>query len=175
VCCTRGEPAGAVVPVATRDEGCTLGFDSPQRKGRVPRPLNASGIVLRSDNDKIIVHHGIALHAKPFRNEFLLFLPGVHKDQVGIAMALAATILLYISQAPARYFVEPGIPHPHGMSSRKKSSAPRSVRLSDGMADPLASGYLPLAAIAVADGWILVPSHSEGYPGSAEVVVRPWP
>jgi hypothetical protein len=113
---------------ATRDEGCTLGFDSPQSKGRVPRPLNASGIVLRSDNDKIIVYHGIALHAKPFRNEFLLCLPGVHKDHVGIAMARAATILLYTSQAPARYFVEPGIPHPHRMGSRKKSSAPRFPR-----------------------------------------------
>jgi molybdopterin biosynthesis enzyme len=49
------------------------------------------------------------------------------------------------------------------------------VRLSDGMADPLASGYWPLAAIAAADGWILVPPHSEGYPGSAEVMVRSWP
>jgi molybdopterin biosynthesis enzyme len=41
--------------------------------------------------------------------------------------------------------------------------------------EPIASGYLPLAALAQADGWILVPAESEGFPPGAEVVVRPWP
>jgi molybdopterin biosynthesis enzyme len=49
------------------------------------------------------------------------------------------------------------------------------VRLRDGAAEPLASGHWPLAAIAQADGWILVPPDSEGYPAGAEVVVRQWP
>jgi molybdopterin biosynthesis enzyme len=49
------------------------------------------------------------------------------------------------------------------------------VRHCDGLAEPLASGYWPLQAIAEADGWILVPPGSEGYPANAEVVVRPWP
>jgi molybdopterin molybdotransferase len=49
------------------------------------------------------------------------------------------------------------------------------VRLHDGAADPLASSYWPLAAIAAADGWILVLPDSEGYPAGSEVVVRPWP
>ena len=49
------------------------------------------------------------------------------------------------------------------------------VRVRYGAAEPLASGYWPLAAIAQADGWILVPPDSEGYPAGAEVVVRPWP
>src|SRR5262249_24563855 len=57
------------------------------RKGDVPCPLDAGGIVLRSNDDKIVVHHGIALHAKPFRNEFLLCLPGMHENHVGIAAA----------------------------------------------------------------------------------------
>ena len=49
------------------------------------------------------------------------------------------------------------------------------VRVRDGAAEPIASGYWPLAAIAEADGWILVPPDSEGYAAGAEVVVRPWP
>jgi molybdopterin biosynthesis enzyme len=49
------------------------------------------------------------------------------------------------------------------------------VRLRDGAADPIASGYLPLSALAQADGWLLVPADSEGYPPGAEVVIRPWP
>jgi molybdopterin biosynthesis enzyme len=48
------------------------------------------------------------------------------------------------------------------------------VRVADGMAEPIASGYVPLSALLEADGWILVPPLSEGYPPGAEVVVRPW-
>jgi molybdopterin molybdotransferase len=49
------------------------------------------------------------------------------------------------------------------------------VHLRDGAADPVGSGYLPLSALAQADGWLLVPADSEGYPPGAEVVIRPWP
>jgi molybdopterin molybdotransferase len=49
------------------------------------------------------------------------------------------------------------------------------VRLHGDRADPLASGYLPLVALAQADGWILVPAKSEGYPVGTRVAVRPWP
>jgi molybdopterin molybdotransferase len=48
------------------------------------------------------------------------------------------------------------------------------VHVRDGTAEPIASGYLPLAALAQADGWILVPPDSEGYPAGAEVVIRAW-
>jgi len=41
--------------------------------------------------------------------------------------------------------------------------------------EPLASGYLPLQALAAACGWILVPPDSEGHPAGAEVIVAPWP
>src|SRR5499427_3943926 len=73
--------------VAARDEGCTLGFDSLQRKDCVPAPLDAGGVALGSDNDKIVVHHGIAFHAVPFGNEFLLCVLGMHEHHVGIAAA----------------------------------------------------------------------------------------
>jgi molybdopterin biosynthesis enzyme len=49
------------------------------------------------------------------------------------------------------------------------------VRIRDGAAEPIASGYVPLSTLARADGWILVPADSEGYPPGAEVVIRPWP
>jgi molybdopterin biosynthesis enzyme len=32
---------------------------------------------------------------------------------------------------------------------------------------------VPLTALAQADGWILVPADSEGYPPGTEVMVRP--
>jgi molybdopterin biosynthesis enzyme len=47
-------------------------------------------------------------------------------------------------------------------------------RLGDAV-EPLASGYLSLAALAAADGWILVPPESEGYPAGHRVTVRPLP
>jgi molybdopterin biosynthesis enzyme len=49
------------------------------------------------------------------------------------------------------------------------------VRMRDGAAEPIASGYLSLAALAQAQGWILVPADSEGYPAGAEVMIRAWP
>ena len=49
------------------------------------------------------------------------------------------------------------------------------VRMKDGTVEPIASGYLSLAVLAQADGWILVPPDSEGYPAGAEVMVRAWP
>ncbi len=41
--------------------------------------------------------------------------------------------------------------------------------------ESLATGYLPLQALARADGWILVPADSEGHPVGTKVMVRPWP
>ncbi len=49
------------------------------------------------------------------------------------------------------------------------------VRRRLGTIEPLASGYLPAQALARADGWILIPADSEGYPAGAKVPVRPWP
>ena len=50
-----------------------------------------------------------------------------------------------------------------------------AVRCNGPHAEPLASGYLSLAALSRADGWILVPPESEGYPAGAQVAVRPFP
>jgi molybdopterin biosynthesis enzyme len=44
-----------------------------------------------------------------------------------------------------------------------------------GMAEPLASGYLSLQALAGSDGWIAVPADSEGFAAGTPVAVRLWP
>ncbi len=49
------------------------------------------------------------------------------------------------------------------------------VRRTQDGAVPLAAKYLPLTAFAHADGWILVPAASEGYPAGATVMVRALP
>ncbi len=49
------------------------------------------------------------------------------------------------------------------------------VRRDGDHAEPLATKYLPLSALARSDGWILVPADSEGYAAGALVQVRPWP
>jgi molybdopterin biosynthesis enzyme len=49
------------------------------------------------------------------------------------------------------------------------------VRYAGEQVEPLASGYLSLAALANADGWILVPPDSEGYPAGTTATVRPLP
>ena len=49
------------------------------------------------------------------------------------------------------------------------------VRIRGGAVEPIGSGYVPLSGLAEADGWILVPADSEGYPPGAEVVIRPFP
>ena len=47
------------------------------------------------------------------------------------------------------------------------------VRRNGNAVEPLASGHLPLSVLTRADGWILVPADSEGYPAGATVSVRP--
>ena len=48
------------------------------------------------------------------------------------------------------------------------------VSCADGMAEPLGSGYLPFAALARSDGWIVVPPDSEGFAAGAQVAVTLW-
>jgi molybdopterin molybdotransferase len=49
------------------------------------------------------------------------------------------------------------------------------VACSAGTAEPLASGYLPLTALARSDGWIVVPPESEGFAAGTPVAVKQWP
>jgi molybdopterin biosynthesis enzyme len=49
------------------------------------------------------------------------------------------------------------------------------IRRRAGLVEPLATGYLPMQALARSEGWILIPAESEGHPQGARVIVRPWP
>jgi len=49
------------------------------------------------------------------------------------------------------------------------------VRFADGMAEALASGYLSFTALTRSDGFIVVPSDSEGFGADTIVAVYPWP
>ena len=73
---------------------------------------------------------------------------------------------------------------PYGASAEATASRIRAagghaaampLDIRDRAAEPIASGYLSLSTLTQADGWILVPPESEGYPPGAEVVIRPWP
>jgi molybdopterin molybdotransferase len=49
------------------------------------------------------------------------------------------------------------------------------LRRAGGHVEPLASGYLSLQSLARADGWMLVPAESEGYPAGSEIDMRLLP
>lgn len=49
------------------------------------------------------------------------------------------------------------------------------VQCQDAAATPIASGYIPLAALVKANGWVFVPPECEGYPSDSEVMINPWP
>ena len=74
--------AGAV---AARDEGRLGGCDLAQGVGDVLVAGDFCGIGLRSDHDKIVVHHAKPLHAKTFGEEFLFRDLVVNEHHVGIA------------------------------------------------------------------------------------------
>jgi molybdopterin biosynthesis enzyme len=48
-------------------------------------------------------------------------------------------------------------------------------RLSKDEATPLATGTIPLSALARTDGWLLVPAESEGYQAGTAVEMRLFP
>jgi molybdopterin biosynthesis enzyme len=49
------------------------------------------------------------------------------------------------------------------------------MRIVEGMAEPLASGYLSLTSLAASHGWIEVPAASEGFADETLVAVNRWP
>ena len=71
--------------VAARDEVGALGLDRLQRGDDVLRSLDAGRIALRPDQDEVVVHDGIALHAKAVGEELFFLRLGMDEHDVGIA------------------------------------------------------------------------------------------
>lgn len=67
------------------------------------------------------------------------------------------------------------LPLKRKVSSAIGTTALVPVACSPGTAEPLASGYLSLTALARSDGWIVVPPESEGFAAGTPVAVRQWP
>jgi molybdopterin biosynthesis enzyme len=74
----------------------------------------------------------------------------------------------YISQMPVK--LSRKVTSPVGIASFVPLE-----RISKSEAAPLASGTIPLSLLARADGWLLVPAESEGYPAGTEVEMRLFP
>ena len=104
----------------------------------------------------------------------LLLIPGRIDSAIAVWLLLGQPLLQRLSgcyEAAAGY---------EAVLSRKATSSLGlaevvPVRRTGDAVEPLASGYLSLTALANADGWILVPPESEGWPAGHRVMVRPLP
>ena len=110
---------------------------------------------------------GIA--AKP-----VLVLPGRFDAALAIFLTVGRRLIARLAGALED---EPGIPV---KLARKIASQPGfsefvALRREDKGIVPLSSGASTLAALARADGWLLVPPESEGYPAGATVEMRLFP
>src|SRR5437016_11868857 len=73
--------------VAARDERYSCSFQFLERFHNVLAATDLRRIALRAEQDKIVVHHGIALDAVTLRKKLLLGGARVHEYDVGIAMS----------------------------------------------------------------------------------------
>lgn len=145
--------------------------------GRYDRSVEMLGRVGR------IVFHGVGLHPGDTSafgivgERPILLLPG------RIDAALAGWLVLgreFLARLCGYTEEKPHMTTPPAMAalSRKVVSTVGIadvvlVRCVAGKIEPLASGHWPLQALARADGWILVPADSEGYPAETKLAVRP--
>lgn len=104
----------------------------------------------------------------------VLLLPGRFDAALSAWLTLGCSLL-------ARLCAQTGDVMPRtGMLKRKVTSSIGMtevvpVRCDGDSVEPLASGYWPAQILARADGWIVVPAASEGYPAGTIVTVRPLP
>jgi molybdopterin molybdotransferase len=103
----------------------------------------------------------------------VLMLPGRLDGALAAFLIVGEALLRRLTGANAR---EPGMPV---MLTRKIFSTVGIAevvpvrRIADGV-EPLASGHWPAQALTRADGWVLVPPESEGFPTGAQLEMRPF-
>jgi len=140
---------------------------------------DASVTALKRDGR--LVMHGLALSpgetaAFGFAGERpVLLLPG------RLDAALAVWLILGRPMVDRLAAVRPGVDFVDTVRLERKIASTIGltefvpVTRSSRSAEPLASRYLPLSALARADGYVLVPAESEGYSAGSAVRVWPWP
>lgn len=150
----------------------TLGGTSAGERDRVPEAVGAAGSVVR---------HGVALqpgHPVGFGTVGeipLIMLPGY---PVGCLVAAMALVRPAVGRLAHRQIIDP--PSSEATMSRKLSSPVGTrtyarVALDDGVATPIrARGSGVLSSVTEADGWVVVPEETEGYPEGHTVTVEHW-
>jgi hypothetical protein len=71
--------------VAARNKGRLLFLDRLQRFCNVFHPFDVGGIALRTDQNEVVVHDRMSLHALAFGEKFFLRRLGVHEHHIGVA------------------------------------------------------------------------------------------
>jgi molybdopterin biosynthesis enzyme len=123
--------------------------------------------------------HGVALlpgetAALGIASKPVLVLPGRFDAALAVFLTVGRRLIARLAGAIED---EPGIPV---KLARKIASQPGfaefvALRREDKGLVPLSSGASTLTALARADGWLLVPPESEGYPAGAPVEMRLFP
>lgn len=148
--------------------------------------IGGTGSGRRDDSVRALARHGrIAVHGiavspgetaafGDVSRRAVLILPGRLDAALAVWLVLGVPILACLSGCTVSEAAT------EETLSRKVASALGlaevvPVRRNGGTVERLASGYLSLSALAQADGWILVPAESEGYPAGTRVAVRPLP
>jgi molybdopterin molybdotransferase len=178
--------AGGVVALAGRGEGVEQALHDPEADAVVVVGGTGSGrrdatVRMLASTGTLIVH-GVGLvpgetsaFGKVGRRPALA-LPGRLDAAVAAWHMLGRAMLTRLtdSREPSRWRTATLT---HKVTSSVGLAELVPVRLEGEAARPIpiASGYVPLAALALADGWVLVRAESEGYPAGSEVVIRPWP
>lgn len=107
-------------------------------------------------------------------NRPVLVLPGRFDAALAIWLLIGRPLLALLSGATEK---EPPTSYPlvRKISSNLGLTEAVLVRRDGNGATPLAAGYFPLETLTRADGWVMVPPESEGFPEGAAVGVRALP
>lgn len=170
---------------AGRDFGAVLGAESADAIvaiGGTGNGRNDNGVHMLAREARLAVH-GIALTpgetaAIGFTGTRpVLMLPGRLDAALSVWLVVGRRILERLAATAENKESDPVemLPLARKIASTVGFAEVVPVRRHDGKAEPLATKYLPLSSLARADGWILVPADSEGYPAGAAVQIRPWP
>lgn len=172
---SRRIPAGtgleAAIVDAALDALVTLGGTGEGRRDRAATSVAAAGQLLLHG---VGIRPGETAGVGVVAGRPVLLLPGRLDGAVASWLLLGVPLLRRLTGA---LFVEIAASR---RLTRKMTSAiglAEAVLVEDDGdgVRPIAAGAFPLAALAQASGWVLVPPESEGYSSGATVAVRPLP